>query len=191
MKLSKDQIVSEAIALLQERGLKEVSLRNLAERLNVKAPSLFWYIRNKSELLALIDEHIFRECLLAIPACSIFTEWLRHYGLVLWDAQCRAPDIPNLITRADLSEEVRHSLHGMLEAQLTGFGVDMALAMRVQASVQALVTGWTVLSGLPGDGKSGDSSNFSPEQDSFREGLDALIRGWEPILASVGLLPAR
>jgi len=41
MKLNQEQIVDEAIRLLHEHGLKQVTLRNLADRLEMKAPSLF------------------------------------------------------------------------------------------------------------------------------------------------------
>jgi AcrR family transcriptional regulator len=51
--LDKQRIIEEAVALLDERGLDGVTMRNLAVRLDVQAPTLYWHVRNKA---ALIDE---------------------------------------------------------------------------------------------------------------------------------------
>lgn len=180
MKITKDQIVSEAIALLYEQGLKQVTLRNLADRLSMRAPSLFWYIRNKDELLALIDEAIFRQCVESIPPSKTWQTWLHHYGLVLWEAQCGAPEIPNLITQVNLGNEVRQTLYRLLYDQLVVFGIDMERAMQMQGSVQALVTGWTVLTSVPRD--QALENEYSPLKSGLEEALDALIQGWEAVL---------
>ena len=187
MKVTKEQIVSEAIALLHEQGLKQVTLRNLAERLSMRAPSLFWYIRNKDELLALIDEAIFRDCVESVPPCKTWQQWLLHFGEALWEAQCKAPDIPNLITQVNLGPEARQTLYQLLHDQLAVFGIDMQLAMKMQSSVQALVTGWTVLTNVPRDQV--PELVFSPLRDDLEEALQVLIRGWEGRLKGLSAPP--
>jgi TetR/AcrR family tetracycline transcriptional repressor len=183
MKLSKEQIVEEAISLLHEQGLKQVTLRNLADRLDMRAPSLFWYIKNKDELLALIDEAIFRECVNNVPVCDTWQEWMRQFGLSIWDAQSKAPDIPHLITRVNLSDETRTTLAQLIHDSLSGYGLDMTVAMKIQASVQALVTGWTVLTSAPHQNNTeiatGNKKDFSPDKQSISQALDVLISGWE------------
>jgi|GEM_PF-586237 len=182
MKLNQEQIVDEAIRLLHEHGLKQVTLRNLADRLEMKAPSLFWYIKNKDELLALIDEKIFRQCIEQIPPCSTWQDWARHYGLSLWEAQSMAPDIPNLITQVNLGRETREYLYQLLYDQLSPFGLDMTLAMKLQSSIQAMVTGWTVLTNVPGKHLRDIDQEFSPLRDDISQALDILISGWETTL---------
>ncbi len=179
MKLSREQIVDEAITLLHEQGLKQVTLRNLADRLDMKAPSLFWYFKNKDELLALIDETIFRQCIECIPDCSTWQEWVRLYGLSMWEAQSRAPDIPNLITQVNLSLETRQTLYQLLHDKLSPYGLDMSVAMKLQSSVQALITGWTVLTNLPRRKEAQPDIEFSPLRDDITHALDVLIQGWE------------
>jgi len=179
MKLSREQIVDEAIALLHEQGLKQVTLRNLANRLDMKAPSLFWYFRNKDELLALIDESIFRQCIENIPESGSWQEWVKQYGLSLWAAQSRAPDIPNLITQVNLSQETRQNLFQLLHDKLAPFGLDMGMAMKLQSSIQALVTGWTVLTNVPRHQDDNLATEFSPLRDDITHALDVLIQGWK------------
>jgi TetR/AcrR family tetracycline transcriptional repressor len=56
--LSRSRLVAEALNLIQEEGLDELSMRGLADRLNVKAASLYWHVRDRRELLELLAESI-------------------------------------------------------------------------------------------------------------------------------------
>ncbi len=55
-KVNRQIVVSEALALLDEVGLDAVSTRQLAKRLGVEQPSLYWYFRTKKDLLAAMAE---------------------------------------------------------------------------------------------------------------------------------------
>ncbi|MFE9258984.1 TetR/AcrR family transcriptional regulator [Streptomyces sp. NPDC006879] len=50
-KLDKKQVVVTALRLLNELGLDGLTLRAIANELNVKAPALYWHFKNKQELL--------------------------------------------------------------------------------------------------------------------------------------------
>ncbi|MEI6648493.1 MAG: TetR/AcrR family transcriptional regulator [Actinomycetes bacterium] len=49
---TRDRIKSEAYLLLQEKGLAGLSMRALADRLHIKAPSLYKHIGDKNEIIA-------------------------------------------------------------------------------------------------------------------------------------------
>ncbi len=51
-KLNRETVVAEALDLLDEVGLDAISTRQLAKRLGVEQPSLYWHFRKKDELLA-------------------------------------------------------------------------------------------------------------------------------------------
>lgn len=51
-KLRPDDVVSEALDLLDEVGLDGVSTRRLAQRLGVEQPSLYWHFPRKDALLS-------------------------------------------------------------------------------------------------------------------------------------------
>jgi TetR/AcrR family tetracycline transcriptional repressor len=59
--LDLERIVRAALVLLDEAGLDGLSMRALAERLGVKAASLYWYVQNKDELLELLADAISAE----------------------------------------------------------------------------------------------------------------------------------
>ncbi|MFI6043921.1 TetR/AcrR family transcriptional regulator C-terminal domain-containing protein [Nocardia sp. NPDC051321] len=55
-KLNRDNVIAEALDLLDEVGLDAVSTRQLAKRLNVEQPSLYYHFRKKEDLLAAMAE---------------------------------------------------------------------------------------------------------------------------------------
>jgi TetR/AcrR family tetracycline transcriptional repressor len=59
--LDQAQVVRAALVLLDEIGLDELTMRRLAERLGVKAASLYRHVKNKDELLALLGDEITAE----------------------------------------------------------------------------------------------------------------------------------
>ena len=56
--LDQQQVVKTALGLLDEVGLDELTMRRLADRLGVKAASLYRHVRDKDELLILLGDEI-------------------------------------------------------------------------------------------------------------------------------------
>ena len=55
--LSRQEIINEALALLEERGAGELSMRRLAHRLGVAPNALYTHVRGKADLIdGLVDE---------------------------------------------------------------------------------------------------------------------------------------
>src|ERR1700730_10001322 len=57
----REHIVSAALDLLDEAGLEGLTMRALAERMGVRAASLYWHIRDRERLLGLRAEAIVGE----------------------------------------------------------------------------------------------------------------------------------
>jgi TetR/AcrR family tetracycline transcriptional repressor len=56
--LTRDRLVAAALELINQEGLDALSMRSLADRLQVKAASLYWHVRDRRELLELLAESI-------------------------------------------------------------------------------------------------------------------------------------
>jgi|SRR3954452_22807042 TetR/AcrR family tetracycline transcriptional repressor len=54
--MNRETVITEALGLLDEVGLDAVSTRQLAKRLGVEQPSLYWYFRTKKDLLTAMAE---------------------------------------------------------------------------------------------------------------------------------------
>jgi AcrR family transcriptional regulator len=56
--LTRARLVAAALELVQEEGIDGLSMRALADRLAVKAASLYWHVRDRGELLELLADAI-------------------------------------------------------------------------------------------------------------------------------------
>jgi TetR/AcrR family tetracycline transcriptional repressor len=100
------QIIAEAVALLDEAGLEGVTLRKLASRLGVQAPTLYWHIRNKAALVNAIAEAILEKEFGTIdpPADDEpWPDWLRAVAHRLRRAMLAHPDGARVVSAGQLS----------------------------------------------------------------------------------------
>ncbi|MGW4806151.1 TetR/AcrR family transcriptional regulator C-terminal domain-containing protein [Kitasatospora sp. NPDC004272] len=56
--LTREHIAAAALAVLEREGLAGLSMRKVATEVGVQAPSLYWHVRNKEELLDLLGDAI-------------------------------------------------------------------------------------------------------------------------------------
>ncbi|MFI1255215.1 TetR/AcrR family transcriptional regulator [Streptomyces netropsis] len=76
--LSREQIVSEAVALLDAEGLEALSMRRLGTRLGAGATSLYRHVANKDELIELVVDEVYGE--LEVPAADEAAGWRSAAG---------------------------------------------------------------------------------------------------------------
>lgn len=59
-RIDRKQVVTTALRLLNEVGLDGLTLRRIANELDIKAPALYWHFKNKQELLDEMATEMFR-----------------------------------------------------------------------------------------------------------------------------------
>jgi AcrR family transcriptional regulator len=69
--LTRERLVGAALGLIGEDGLEGLSMRALADRLEVKAASLYWHVRDRRELLELLAGSI----LDTVPPAGGRSDW--------------------------------------------------------------------------------------------------------------------
>jgi TetR/AcrR family tetracycline transcriptional repressor len=175
-KLNRGIIAAAALNLLNENGLDQLSLRKLAARLEVKAPSLYWHVADKNALLALLAENIFMDCIDHVPDGGDWRSWLRGFGMVLWQTQKRTRDSGLLIMVTAQDEAVLMRMENAVVTPLVRLGLNASHAASMQASVQALVTGWTAFA--QGPNSSYLHAHLSLDL-AFEQGLNALLNGFD------------
>src|SRR5213594_2841498 len=111
--LTRDRLVGAALELVNEDGLEALSMRALADRLEVKAASLYWHVRDRRELLELLAESIlegvtrpraratWRQTVLAI------TDALRSRVQAQRDASRILLEVPDALERSDTYADLR------------------------------------------------------------------------------------
>jgi TetR/AcrR family transcriptional regulator, tetracycline repressor protein len=148
-RLRPDTIVAAAIALLNEEGLDGVSLRNLAARLGVKAPSLYWHFSDKSALLSAVMESVFNRGLDSVPPHAAWKDWMLAFGKAMWKAQLTTRDFSRLVTTTHIDAAQLERTRARIRAALSHLNLDIEEAMRIQSSIQALVMGWSAFAHAP------------------------------------------
>lgn len=168
----KEAVIAEAIALQNEAGLDGVSLRKIAARVGVQAPSLYWHFKDKDALLAAVIEQIFSNCLDSVPAHEHWQDWMRAFARALWRDQGTLRDFGRLVTstQLDTAQVVRTVDH--LKRKLARLDIEESSALHIQSSVQALVTGWSAFAHAPYATKLGIAFDEALMRD-----VDALIAG--------------
>jgi TetR/AcrR family tetracycline transcriptional repressor len=140
----RDRIVEAALDLLDQTGIEGLTMRRLAETLNVQAPALYWHFPNKP---ALLDE--MAEALLAGVAARIVRS--DDYGEVL--RQCASELRQALLSRRDGARVFAGTfvprpnvlrLAEEIVAVLTKAGFDTRTATRAMFSLLYFVLGFVI-----------------------------------------------
>lgn len=152
-RLSPERIRRIGLELIDGEGLEALSMRKLAERLEVRAASLYNHVSTKEELLHEIADEVMSE----VDVSGFDEDWIT--GLRSWARSYRAAlvDHPNLVpfiaygpARRDSALRAADAVHG----GLTRAGWPQRYATMIGASTKYLVIGSAMGSfshGFPAD----------------------------------------
>jgi TetR/AcrR family transcriptional regulator, tetracycline repressor protein len=146
--VSRDTIVAAAMDLLNEGGLELVSFRRIAARLQVSAPTLYWHVENKRQLMDLMAEEIVRrtrrEPLEPGPG-EPWWAWLRTHAQQMFDTLVETRDAPRVLAGNRPSPEafpaIERTLRVLVDAGLTPGDAQQAL-FAIGAYVIGSATEW-------------------------------------------------
>ena len=173
--LDRGIVIAAAFALLAEGGLSALSMRRLADRLQVQAPALYWHFKGKPELLALMATEVYAQARAAVRPSQHWREWLIGYGTVLHDALRSGRDLAQLCAIARPLEGGSSASATAIAEPLTTLGLEQAAALSAIASVTSLALGWSMFEA------NGPMHSYLEDMididQSFREGLTALTDG--------------
>ncbi|WP_233604527.1 TetR/AcrR family transcriptional regulator [Micromonospora sp. HM5-17] len=154
--LSRERVLSAAVAIADAHGLAALTMRSLAAALNAKPMSLYHYIRNKEELLDALVDRVFAE----IELPQVGNDWraeLRRRCLSARTVLARHPWALALVeTRTSPGPAtLRH--HDAVLGVLRAGGFSLPMTARAYAIIDAYVYGFVLQeASLPFD--SGDSA---------------------------------
>ncbi|HEU4750350.1 MAG TPA: TetR/AcrR family transcriptional regulator C-terminal domain-containing protein [Acidimicrobiia bacterium] len=132
--LSRERILTAAVAVADEGGIEALTMRGLAEALDVEAMSLYYHVANKEVLLDGVAEVVVQEVLSEIadlPPATGPEDWkqaMRSRILRARDVMLRHKWAPLVLeTRTTMNPAVLRYYHGLLEIfQAGGMSWDLA-----------------------------------------------------------------
>lgn len=117
---TKARILEEAFLLINEDGLVKLSMRNLADRLHIKAPSLYKHIQNRDEIVAYVQTLGIESFAQALKAAR---NTRRAKILAYRDWALENPNLYEITFRHPLRRDL---LPAELESQVTGYVIELA-----------------------------------------------------------------
>lgn len=145
--LSREQIVAAALDLLNEQGMDALTVRALASRLEVKAPALYWHVRNKQELLDEMATYVMRrvtDALAAIPHTGDWRDAVAAFAHALRSEYLLYQDGARIFSGTRLTDPaVLHAKEPWL-AHLTTAGFTLTEADDLLDMVTAFVVGFVI-----------------------------------------------
>ncbi|UJW32016.1 TetR/AcrR family transcriptional regulator C-terminal domain-containing protein [Saccharothrix sp. AJ9571] len=144
--ITREKVVAAALELLDEKGIEGVTVRALADRLDVRAPALYWHLRNKQELLDEMSTTVLRRILAVLPTSSSgWREDLAVYARVLRAEYLRHRDGARTFSGARVSDpEVVVRIKEPFYRQWTEEGFTLAEADDAMDLIVAFVVGFVI-----------------------------------------------
>lgn len=133
--LTLDRIVDTAVTVLDEHGIEGLTMRCLAQQLNVTATALYWHVRTKDDVLDLAVDRIFGD----VPIPDVSDNWREDIRVLVrgWRAAMLGhPWAPRLVGRPVLGPNVLARTEFLQSALVRGGcrGLQLAVATRMLAN---------------------------------------------------------
>lgn len=188
-------MVRAAVELIDEQGLTGLTLRGVASRLGVSAPTLYWHVRNKRHLLDLVAERVLADYLppgdgAPAPGQSL-PDWLAEQARVQRTALLAHRDSAQVVAgnrpTTDALPRIERTLSTLVEA-----GLQPGQALRTLTALGSFVLGDVLetqtAAQRPHDEHDGSIDERYPvataavrqmgdDNDRFEEGLSLLLEG--------------
>ncbi|MFD9627439.1 TetR/AcrR family transcriptional regulator [Peribacillus muralis] len=89
--ISEDKILETSWELLAEGGIEKFSMRRLADRLGIQAPSLYWYFKSKQNLYQRLANQVSKMILTEFHSEGDWKEQLSEFALTVRSVLYRYP----------------------------------------------------------------------------------------------------
>ncbi len=97
MALTRADVVEAALAILDQYGIADLTMRRLAERLGVQPGALYWHMPNKQSLLAAVSDVIVAQVEVPGPGAE-WRAWLADWARALRRTLLRHRDAAELVS---------------------------------------------------------------------------------------------
>ncbi|MDG4827346.1 TetR/AcrR family transcriptional regulator [Asanoa sp. WMMD1127] len=177
------QIIDQAIALADERGVDAVSMRAVGQRLGLSPMAIYPYLRSKDALLDGMVERLLGELLTMAPGSGDWQERLRAVSRAVRALARRHPGAyPLIMSRPGATAESRR-LDDLISEILATAGVPAEEVARLERLLSTLMLGFA---NSEVNGRFGAGPAAGDWDSEFAADLDDEIRLIEQVIARSG-----
>ncbi|MBN8868294.1 MAG: TetR family transcriptional regulator [Solirubrobacterales bacterium] len=143
-RLSREEIVQAALDIAEEDGIRNVSMRKVARRLDAGTMSLYHYVRTKDDLLALMDDAVMGE--IVIPDGEMPEGWRERVTMIAKMSLAAWMKRPWLLDEEDQFRITDNGMRHMEQTIGALDGVDISPAMKfdIMSQVDDYLFGFAV-----------------------------------------------
>jgi AcrR family transcriptional regulator len=178
MGLSKQDIARAGLRLLNEVGLNCLTARSIAEELGVKAPALYWHMKNKQEMLDEMATQMYRDAP-PEPATRDWETFLIERSWALRRMMLGYRDGAKVFAGTFVTDERLPSETPL--TLMTEAGFDRRPARRALFTVHSFVIGFTIeeqaVYPVPGRRDERYDATFEDMDGQFTDGLTIVLTG--------------
>jgi AcrR family transcriptional regulator len=141
--LTREQIVAQAIALMDAEGTRALTIRRLAQQLGVEAPALYWHFSDKRDLCRAVVRTVGEQLEVTSATTGSARERLEHHFFAIRDHWLAHPGVLELSREFPPSAGGDVARHGLGLVEELGMSGDDALDC--YRSLSWTVTGFVIL----------------------------------------------
>ncbi len=146
-RLSRETIVGAALDLLDEVGIDGLTVRALASRLGVRAPTLYWHVKNKQELLDEMATQVWRQIASELDALDENLSWrerMRAFAEITRRTFLDYRDGAKVFSGTYLTDSALLARQETALARMIAEGFSLAAAIRAYSLLYAFTVGFCI-----------------------------------------------
>jgi AcrR family transcriptional regulator len=160
--MSRDRVLEGAIALADANGIEALTMRRLAQDLGVEAMTLYYYVKNKDDILNGMVDRVVRE--FELPPTG--TDWklaLRRTAVSAHEALTRHHWAARLILSTDGVSQARLRYMDSVLGTLRGAGLSADMTDHAYHALESHIMGFTLWSTTMNLGSDDDLAAMAAE----------------------------
>ncbi|WP_243040770.1 TetR/AcrR family transcriptional regulator C-terminal domain-containing protein [Dyella sedimenti] len=187
MKVNRELIVRTALQLLDDIGLEELTLRKLAARLGIQAPTLYWHFSSKQALIDDMATTILVEAsgdLAPARPGDDWTAWVMAFGQGIRRRLLQYRDGGRVVAGSRLTNALFHEAAERIGAQLLEAGLSHRQAIVLMSTVYTFTIGFVVeeQAVFPRPGERSPAYDIAQRNQALDAGKFPLMRKAGPVL---------
>ncbi|MDW5564209.1 MAG: TetR/AcrR family transcriptional regulator C-terminal domain-containing protein [Methanomassiliicoccus sp.] len=169
-RISPEAAIRAALEVLDEEGLDNVTLRKIASKIGIQAPTLYWHFKNKSDLIDDMAEAILKDGgmydLQPPKDKNAWTEWLTQTAHTLRRAMLSHRDGGRIVAGASFRSKAMQKLKLTSLQVLHGAGFDHLQSSLGSETITDYVWGYVIEEQANPTVTSGQSPELSMMRDT-------------------------
>ena len=192
--ITRQQVVNEALAIVDAEGIAALNMRGLAERLGVRASSLYNHFENKESILVAVARLVLQDLPTRGAEGQPWQDWLARAMVEYRRILLAHPNAIQIMTQTPLSASISDSTFEHAANLLEADGVPPGLTRTIAEAAEGMVTGWVLISinARAAAEQAGEEhrlvmeTNSLDEDDRFELAAYSLINGFAASLDRLG-----